>query len=116
MRASLALLLLFGLIIRSEARLKNKISSRVAKALSAPTSVVLYSLDPAVTPGTSDPKLHTFKILGKAKLEGKHIVTALNAFNQHSGQALNRGQFDKLGRYLVSSDEEGPVGEAVGEA
>ena len=81
MRATLALLLLSGLTFRSEARLKNKISPRAAKALSAPTSVVLYSLDPAVGPDGSGPKLHTFKILGKATLDGKQTATALKAFN-----------------------------------
>src|SRR4051812_3532064 len=81
MRTSVVLVLFFGLAISSEARPENRFSPRAAKALSAPESAVIYSLEPWAKARSREAELHSFKVLGKATLNGKQTATALKAFN-----------------------------------
>lgn len=80
MKPWLAFVLLFIIALSCEARSKNILPPSAAKALSAPTEVVLYSLEPQDRADSSEPQLHHFKILGQTELDPERTAAAINEF------------------------------------
>lgn len=81
MKAALvAFLLLATIAHRCEARSRNRLPPSASQALSAPNTVILYSLEPEEEADASDPRLQYVKILGQTELDRKRTATAINAF------------------------------------
>jgi hypothetical protein len=79
MKAPLPFLLVVTMALPCGACSKNKLHPSAATALSAPTDVVLYSLEPEGGADASE-SLHDFTILGRTKLDRERMPTAINAF------------------------------------
>jgi len=82
---SVVLLVVLSLEARADA---THLPKEVANALHAARSASLYSLEPWAEPGDTAPKLHGFKILGKATISGDDYLTAVREFES----SVSRGE------------------------
>jgi len=74
-----ALLLLVAVVIPVQAA-PDELPEDAAKAVHAPTNIVLYSLEPWELPTAKDKTFHGVKVLGQITLENRQARTAITAF------------------------------------
>jgi hypothetical protein len=80
MKAPLAFVFLVTATLSVASRSKNTLPPAAARALSAPSETIIYSLEPTGEIDASEPRLQHWKILGQTALDQKQTTTAINAF------------------------------------